>query len=155
TLADGNHGFGQTYSLEVGKRAPVGAKLSVTPQIQMVYQHVTFDRFSDPHGAAVSSHLGGSLKSRWGLSVERQDAGRYLYGIANLSYEWLDGTVADVAGTPIRRENHRLWGELGVGGSALIGNRLTLFGEASANTAINDFGKSYSVKGNAGIRLAF
>ena len=155
TLADGNRGFGQAYSLEVGKRAPVGGKLSVTPQIQMVYQHVGFDRFTDPNDATVSSGRGGSLKSRWGLSVDRQDARSYVYGVANLSYEWLDGMVTDVSGTPIRRENHRLWGELGVGGSALIGNRVTLFTEASANTAINDFGKSYSVKGTAGLRLAF
>ena len=155
TLADGNHGFGQAYSLEVGKRAPVGGKLSVTPQIQMVYQHVGFDRFTDPNDATVSSGRGGSLKSRWGLSVDRQDARSYVYGVANLSYEWLDGMVTDVSGTPIRRENHRLWGELGVGGSALIGNRVTLFTEASANTAINDFGKSYNLKGTAGLRLAF
>ncbi len=147
--------FGQAYCLEVGKRAPVGGKLSVTPQIQMVYQHVGFDRFTDPNDATVSSRRGGSLKSRWGLSVDRQDAGSYVYGVANLSYEWLDGMVADVSGTPIRRENHRLWGELGIGGSALIGNRVMLFTEASVNTAINDFGKSYSLKGTAGLRLAF
>ena len=89
------------------------------------------------------------------LSVDRQDARSYVYGVANLSYEWLDGMVTDVSGTPIRRENRRLWGELGVGGSALIGNRVTLFTEASANTAINDFGKSYNLKGTAGLRLAF
>jgi fibronectin-binding autotransporter adhesin len=155
TLADGNKGTGQAYSVEVGKRAAVGGNLSVTPQIQMAYSTVGFDRFTDPNGAMVSSKLGDSLKTRWGIALDRQDARSHLYGVANLSYEWLDGTVTDVSGTPIARENHRLWGELGLGGSLLIGDRLTLYTEASANTAVNDFGKSYSLKGTAGLRLAF
>ncbi|UIJ44831.1 autotransporter-associated beta strand repeat-containing protein [Sphingomonas cannabina] len=155
TLADGNNGTGQAYSVEVGKRSSVGRTLSVTPQIQVVYQTVKFDRFTDPNGALVSSDLGDSLKTRWGLSVDRQDARSHLYGVANLSYEWLDGTVTDVSGTPIARQNHRLWGELGLGGSLLIGDRLTLFTETSANTALNDFAKSYSLKAIAGLRLAF
>ena len=70
----------------------------------------------------------------------------HLYGVPNLSYEWLDGTVTDVSGTSVARRNRRLWGEVGVGGNLLLGNRVTLFTEASANTAINDFGKSYSLK---------
>lgn len=155
TLADGNNGMGQAYSLKLGKRAEVGGTLSVTPQIQMVYSTVGFDRFADPNDAVVSSRLGDSLKTRWGLSLDRQDAKSRLYGVANLSYEWLDGTVTGVSGTPIARENHRFWGELGLGGSLLIGDHLTLFTEASANTAVNDFAKSYSLKGTAGLRPAF
>ncbi|KRC81464.1 hypothetical protein ASE13_03470 [Sphingomonas sp. Root241] len=155
TLADGNNGRGEAYSVEVGKRSPIGDTLSVTPQIQMVYSTVGFDRFTDPNGADVSSRLGDSLKTRWGLSLDRQDAKSHLYGVANLSYEWLDGTVTRVSGTPIARENHRLWGELGLGGSVLLGDRLTLYSEVSGNTAVNDFGKSYSLKGTAGLRLAF
>jgi fibronectin-binding autotransporter adhesin len=75
--------------------------------------------------------------------------------MGNLSYEWLDGTVIDVSGTPIARANDRLWGELGLGGSVTLGNGLMLYSEASANTALHDFGKSYRLKGVAGLRLAF
>ncbi|AUW57676.1 hypothetical protein C1T17_05715 [Sphingobium sp. SCG-1] len=154
-LADSNNGTGQAYSIELGKRAPVGKTLSVTPQIQVAYSTVKFDQFTDPHGAVVSSKLGDSLKTRWGMALDRQDARSRLYVVGNLSYEWLDGTVTDVSGAPIARENHRLWGELGVGSSIVLGNRLTLYAEASANTAFNDFGKSYSLKGTAGLRLPF
>lgn len=154
-LADGNNGTGQAYSVEVGKRALVGGGLSVTPQIQMTYQTVGFDRFTDPNDAVVSSRLGDSLKTRWGIALDRGDARSRLYGVVNLSYEWLDGTITDVSGTPIARENHRLWGEIGLGGSVLLGDRVTLYTEVSANTAINDFANSYSLKGAAGLRLAF
>jgi len=153
-LADGNDGTGQAYSVEVGKRSPLSGRLSVTPQIQMAYSTVGFDRFTDPNGAEVSSRLGDSLKTRWGISLDRQDAGSHLYAVANLSYEWLDGTVTQVSGTPIARGNERLWGELGLGGSVQLG-RVTLYSQVSADTALRDFGKSYSLKGTGGLRLAF
>jgi len=154
-LADSNKGTGQAYSIEVGKRAPIGDTLSVTPQIQTTYATAGFDRFTDPNGATVSSKLGDSLKTRWGISLDRQDSRSHIYGVVNLSYEWLDGTITEVSGTPIARENHRLWGELGLGGSLKLGSRLTLYSEVSADTAINNFGKSYTLKGVAGLRMAF
>jgi len=153
-LTDGNDGHGQTYSVELGKRSSIDAKLSVTPQVQMVYSTVGFDRFADPNDAEVSSGRGESLKTRWGLAIDRQDANSHLYAVGNLSYEWRDGTVSNVSGTPIKRANDRLWGELGVGGTVILGS-LRLYTEASADTALNDFGYSYSLKGTVGLRLAF
>ncbi len=154
-LADSNKGTGQAYSIEVGKRAPIGDTLSITPQIQTIYATAGFDRFTDPNGATVASKLGDSLKTRWGISLDRQDNRSHIYGVVDLSYEWLDGTITEVSGTPVARENHRLWGELGLGGSLKLGSRLTLYSEVSADTAINDFGKSYMLKGVAGLRMAF
>ncbi|GAO53496.1 type V secretory pathway, adhesin aidA [Novosphingobium sp. MD-1] len=153
-LANGNNGTGQAYSIEVGKRSPLSGKLSVTPQIQMVYSTVGFDRFTDPNGAEVSSRVGNGLKTRWGISLDRQDATSHLYGVVNLSYEWLDGTVTQVSGTPIVRSNERFWGEFGLGGSVQLG-RVMFYSQLSANTALRDFGNSYSLKGIAGLRLAF
>ncbi|HWK42654.1 MAG TPA: autotransporter outer membrane beta-barrel domain-containing protein, partial [Croceibacterium sp.] len=164
TLVKGNDGRGQAFSLEVGKRSPVGNKLTLTPQIQMIYAHVGFDSFADPAGAQVSAARGDSLKSRWGLSIDRQNswdsAGgtrrSHVYGLVNLSYEWLDGAQVDVSGTPIASRNRRLWGELGLGGSYSWGNgRYTLYTEVSGDTPIADFGKGYSLKGNAGLRIQF
>jgi fibronectin-binding autotransporter adhesin len=153
-LTDGNDGHGQAYSVELGKRSPIDAKLSFTPQVQMVYSTVGFDRFADPNDAEVSSGRGESLKTRLGLAIDRQDATSHLYAVGNLSYEWRGGTASNVSGTPVARTNDRLWGELGVGGTVTVGS-LRLYTEASADTAINDFGHSYSLKGTVGLRLAF
>ena len=164
TLVKGNDGRGQAFSLEVGKRSPIGGKLTLTPQLQMTYAHVGFDRFVDPAGADISRARGDSLKSRWGLSIDHQDGWgsgedsrrSHVYALVNLGYEWLDGTQADVSGTPIASRNRRLWGELGVGGSYSWGNgRYTLYTEVSGDTPIADFGKGYSLKGNAGFRVRF
>ncbi|NYF32621.1 autotransporter-associated beta strand repeat-containing protein [Sphingopyxis sp. JAI108] len=164
TLADNNHGSGETFSLEVGKRASVGGGLSVTPQIQMIYSHVRFDSFVDPNDASVSSDRTGSLKTRWGISLDHQKSWdgsggarrSHLYGIVNLSHEWLDGSIVGVSGTPLARRDERLWGEVGLGGSYSWNNdRFTLFAEISADTAIDDFGDSNNLRGNAGFRVSF
>ncbi|MGE4324279.1 MAG: autotransporter outer membrane beta-barrel domain-containing protein, partial [Sphingobium sp.] len=164
TLASGNDGMGEVFSLEVGKRAPIGGKLSVTPQIQMAYAHVSFDRFTDPMGAVVSADQGRSLKTRWGLSIDHQNSwstgsggnrSSHAYAIVNLNYEWLPDSGVKVSGTPIVNRERALWGELGLGGSYSWNDRITLYAQAAADTAVADFGNGYSVKGTAGIRIRF
>ena len=165
SLARGNKGDGQAFSLELGKQTPIGRNLSITPQVQMSYAKVDFDRFADPSAAAVSVAKGESLKTRWGLAIDHQTSwkGRAgdtrrtrLYTVMNLGYEWLDGAVADVSGTPIANRDHRLTGELGLGGSYSWGDdRFTLYTEVSGDTAIADFGAGYNLKGTAGFRVRF
>jgi fibronectin-binding autotransporter adhesin len=165
SLVRSNKGDGQAFSVELGKQTPIGGKLSITPQVQMSYAKVDFDRFADPADAAVSAAKGESLKTRWGLAIDHQTSwkGRSgdtrrsrLYSVVNLSYEWLDGAEADVSGTPIANRDHRLSGELGLGGSYSWGDdRFTLYTELSGDTAIADFGAGYNVKGSAGFRARF
>ena len=165
SLARGNKGDGQAFSLELGKQTPIGRNLSITPQVQMSYAKVDFDRFADPSDAAVSVAKGESLKTRWGLAIDHQTSwkGRAgdtrrtrLYSVVNLSYEWLDGAEADVSGTPVVNRDHRLSGELGLGGSYSWGDdRFTLYTEVSGDTAIADFGAGYNLKGTAGFRVRF
>lgn len=165
SLAEGNKGDGQAFSLEVGKQTSIGRNLSITPQVQMSYAKVDFDRFADPADASVSTAKGESLKTRWGVAIDHQTSwkGRAgdirrtrLYSVINLSYEWLDGAEADVSGTPISNRDHRLSGELGLGGSYSWGNdRFTLYTEVSGDTAIADFGAGYNLKGSAGFRVRF
>ncbi|WP_443969467.1 autotransporter-associated beta strand repeat-containing protein [Sphingobium sp. CR28] len=158
-LARNNDGSGEAFSVEVGKRSAVGRNLSVTPQIQMAYSNVRFDRFADPADAVVAADKGDSLKSRWGISLDHQkdwDGGRsHIYGLVNLNYEWRDGTRTSVSGTPIDYANERLWGELGVGASVSWTKGITLYGEVSGNSPFKDFGESYTLKANAGVRIAF
>ena len=51
---------------------PVYGSLTFTPQTQMVYSHVGFDRFLDPAGAGVAARRGDSyrLKGNVGLRVQ-------------------------------------------------------------------------------------
>lgn len=163
TLADGNDGEGRAISLELGKSSVVGGGLTLTPQIQMAYQNVSFDAFTDPFDAHVSSLKGDSLKTRWGISIDHRkswEAGgatrnSHVYALINLSYEWLDGTRVDVAGTSISNANDRFWGEMALGATLGLTDRLTLYTQASGGASLKKFGESYSFKGVAGVRLTF
>ena len=47
-LADGNKGFGYALGLEAGYRHALNDRWSLTPQAQLVYSRIDFDRFVDP-----------------------------------------------------------------------------------------------------------
>ncbi|ARS29523.1 autotransporter outer membrane beta-barrel domain-containing protein [Sphingomonas sp. KC8] len=158
-LTRDHDGRGEAFSVEAGKRMSIGGMLSITPQVQMVYSHVAFDRFTDAAGAIVAADKGDSLKTRWGISLDHQgmrENGRsHVYGLVNVNYEWLGGASVLVSDTPIYRADERLWGELGLGASMGWATGLTLYGEVSGSSPFRNFGQSYMLRGNVGLRIQF
>lgn len=162
-LISGNNAYGYGLSIEGGKRITVDQSWSVTPQAQLVYSNIGFDKFDDVFGANVSLNKGDSLQGRIGLSVDYQnswynDKGTidrtYVYGIANLYYEFLDGTSIDVSGSDFISRKDRLWGGIGLGGSYNLNNdKYSFFGEGSVNTALQNFDDNYTYKGTVGLRV--
>lgn len=156
-------GQGYDLSLEAGRAFAAGQGLSFTPQAQITYSSVDFDSFTDPLATAVSLGKGDSLKARTGVALDHKhgwqdDHGQghslRFYGVANISYEFLDGTSARVAGVSVGGRDERLWGEMTLGGGYDFG-RYSVFGEASADTSLSDFGDSYGFRGSAGFRMRF
>lgn len=77
---------------------------------QLAYSSVRFDRFTDAYGAAVSLNDADSLTGRLGISADydsdwKDATGRIsrakFYGIANLYYDFLDGSKVDVSGVRV------------------------------------------------------
>lgn len=162
-LANGSRAFGYALSLESGQKLTINERWSVTPQGQLVYSSVDADNFIDGFGSAVRFDRGESLQGRLGLNLDYTSSWQNakgttdrasLYGIANLYYEFRDGTRADLAGVSLASGQDRLWGGLGFGGSYDFDNqRYSLFGEGLVNTSLNNFGDSYTLKGNVGFRV--
>ena len=163
SLVDSNDGFGYALSLEAGKRIDITPEVSMTPQAQLVYSHVDFDSFTDPYGAHVSIDRGESLQGRLGLTLDKENSWQndqgllnrtHVYGIANLYYEFLEGTKVDLAGVSLANRNDRVWGGIGVGGSYNWNDdKYSIYGEGLINTSLNNFGDSYTVKGQVGFRV--
>jgi fibronectin-binding autotransporter adhesin len=158
-LVTDNDGRGKAFSLEVGKKMALNAQWSLTPQTQLTYSSVRFDRFVDPFGAVVSLEDADSLISRLGIAINRDrmrnDRHSHFYAVANLSYEWDNGLRTQVSGVRIKRMDRREWGELGLGASVNWSNGVRLYGEFSAKSPLHDIADSYSVHGTAGISMQF
>jgi outer membrane autotransporter protein len=160
-LVSGNAGFGYALSLEAGQQLGLGGGWSVTPQAQVAYSAVDFDAF-DSYGSTVALQSGDSLLGRLGISADYETAwqdnaggtGRtHLYGIANLTYEFLDGMATTVGADTLVNEADPLWGSIGLGGSVnWAGDQLSLYGEANLGTSLGNPGDSYSLGVTAGIR---
>jgi len=163
SLVDGNDAFGYALSLETGKRVDLNNGLTLTPQAQLVYSNVDFDSFVDPWGVGVSLGNGDSLRGRLGVSLDKETSWtaangtlsrNHLYGVANLHYEFLQGTEVDVAGVSFENRPERLWGEIGAGVSYNWNDdKFSLYGEGSVSTSLSSFGDSYALKGTAGFRV--
>ncbi|MCP4044777.1 MAG: autotransporter outer membrane beta-barrel domain-containing protein, partial [Gammaproteobacteria bacterium] len=163
TLVNGNNGSGHALSVEVGKRFE-NPGLTYTPQAQLTYSSVDFDSFTTSF-ATVSPVDGDSLKVRIGISGEHQydwtgEDGMHNHGrvhaIANLYHEFLDGTAVNVSGVQLSSQLDGWSGEVGIGGSiSNAGENVTLFGEATVTSSLENFAQSYSMKGITGIRISF
>ncbi|MCX5577036.1 autotransporter outer membrane beta-barrel domain-containing protein [Kaistia terrae] len=166
-LASGNDGTGYALSLETGKRIGLNNDLSLTPQAQLVYSSVDFDAFTQTYGgedvAAISLLNNDSLRGRFGLSLDQNKSWRgenglvsrsHVYGIANLYYEFLDGTSVDVSGATLASRDDRFWGGVGLGGSYdWNDDKYSIYGEGSVNTSLQNVADSYDLKGTAGFRV--
>ena len=161
-MTGNNDGFGFTASVEAGKRYNLGSKLSLTPQAQLVYAAVDFDKFVQMKGdveiAPISQRSAHSLRGRLGLSLDSEHKGSggdrtHFYGIANLYYQFEGQTHVDVADASFRNRADRFWGGLGAGGSYNWNeDRMSIYGEVDASSSLADFGDSYALKGTIGFR---
>lgn len=162
-LADGNKGFGYALGLEAGYRHALNDRWSLTPQAQLVYSRIDFDRFVDPLETSVVLRDGDSLRGRVGLAAEYESRWKAengttsranVYGIANLYHEFLDGYRVSVAGTEFTSRNDRSWGGIGLGATLnWDDDKYSVFGEASVSTSLNSFGDGHRVAGTVGLRV--
>ncbi|MDR6635759.1 fibronectin-binding autotransporter adhesin [Phyllobacterium sp. 1468] len=163
TLAKGNDGFGYALSMEAGQKIALDGNWSLTPQAQLAYSAVDFDDFTDPYGAVVALGNSDSLIGRLGLSADYESqwadaAGQvsrsHVYGIANLYYDFLDGSDVDVSGLSLVSQNQALWGGLGLGGSLnWADGRYSVYGEAIARGSFEDMADNNSIRAKLGFSV--
>ena len=164
-MASGVDGVGYALGLEMGQAIELGPNWSITPQAQLVYSALAYNDFTDVFGAAVSLLDGDSLQGRLGISADyrntwtdayRQTSSTHAYGIANVYYEFLQGTQTSLAGVNLTSQAEPLWGGVGLGGSySWADDKYTLNTEVTFNTSLGNFGGSTDVTGTAGFSLRF
>jgi type V secretory pathway adhesin AidA len=65
----------------------------------------------------------------------------HVYGIANVYYEFLDGTIVDVSGVELENRPEQWTGELGLGGTLNWNDSFAIYGEVQAGTSLANFGE--------------
>lgn len=165
SIVSGNDGFGYAFGLEGGQQFTLNDNWSVTPQAQLSYSHVDFTEFVDPFGNTIQLTRGDSLVGRLGISADYkadwqdtngQAGSTHFYGLANVSYELLDGTSTLIGGDAVNSKNDPLWGGISIGGSLnWADDRVSLYGEASVTTSLNNLGKSYGLGATLGLKGQF
>jgi fibronectin-binding autotransporter adhesin len=160
-LVKKNKGLGYTLSSELGKKYRIDDDFAVSPQTQLIFSEARFDQFTDIHGTRVKLDKGKSLRARFGVALDKewsadQHEKRNVYGVANLNYEFLNGTRVDVGGVQFKNEKDRLWIEFGVGGLySWNRNKYSVYGELSAAAGFHDPGSSHTLKAIVGFRASF
>lgn len=165
SLVSGNHGFGYALGLEAGQQIALGSNWSVTPQAQLTYSAIDYDRFTDTFGAAVSLDEASTLRGRLGISADYENSwtdktGKtsrlHAYGIANLYNDFRSNSKAWLSGVRLASEQDALWGGLGLGGTYNWGNdKYALYGEATIDTSLSRFGNNYTLTGRMGLTVKF
>ena len=161
-LRSDSDGLGYAFSAEVGHRFALNRGWSLTPQGQLAYGSVDFERFTDEFGATVSMSGADSLTGRLGLAADYErkvaDQARQwrVYTIANLSYQALGAARVTVSDLRVAGRDDRWKAEVGVGGvHSWAGGKYALFGQVDVGTSLEDFADNYDLTATAGLRLSF
>ncbi|AOF92493.1 autotransporter outer membrane beta-barrel domain-containing protein [Sinorhizobium sp. RAC02] len=161
----GNDGFGYAFGLEAGQQIALGTNWSVTPQAQLTYSRIDYNDFTDPFGGAVSLKDAHKLRGRLGISADYENSWAdrngqtrrlHAYGVANLYYDLQSNSDVRVSGVKFMTEQEALWGGLGLGGTYSWGNdKYAIYGEATVDTNLNNFGHNHTLTGRMGLNVKF
>lgn len=161
----GNDGFGYAFGLEAGQQIALGVNWSVTPQAQLTYSRIDYDDFTDPFGGAVSLKDAHKLRGRLGMSADYENSWAdrngqtrrlHAFGVANLYYDLQSNSDVRVSGVKFTTEQEALWGGLGLGGTYSWGDdKYAIYGEATVDTSLNNFGHTHTLTGRMGLNIKF
>ncbi len=156
-MVDRNDGNGYALSIEAGRKVAIDNSWSIIPQAQLSYNSVNFDSFTDPFNAHVSLDRSDSAKGRIGVAVNYDDgagaSGNHVYAIANLTYDFRNGTSVNVSDVNVKFEPEKFAAEFGVGGTyRWAEGTYSLYGEALTTTR---FDGGYGLKGTVGFTTVF
>ncbi|WP_181409874.1 autotransporter outer membrane beta-barrel domain-containing protein [Martelella alba] len=152
-------------SLEAGRQFDLDSGFALTPQGQLSYTNVGADDFTGAYQDSVDFKNAESLLARMGLALEKNNVwldesgfarNTNVYGIANLYYEFLGDSEVVLAGDDSVSKSNRWTGEIGFGtsyGWKTENIDYALYAEVRASTALADFGDSYGLGANVGLKL--
>ena len=157
--------LGYGLSAEFGQEFKLDENWSFTPQAQLIYSSVGVDPFVDSYKTAVNLNDQDSLVLRAGLAANyrtqwHNDAGGLekmdAYVIANVYTQMLSQSRhIDISAVRFATgKMDQTWAELGVGAThRWEDSGISLFGDASIATGVENIGDNYRAKGKIGLKV--
>ncbi|MEN3931051.1 autotransporter outer membrane beta-barrel domain-containing protein [Microvirga sp. W0021] len=154
-LKEKTNGFGIIASLEGGYKFDLGNGYTIEPQAQIAYQNLSFDKINDGRGRfdmtggeSLRGRIGVRLTKEWNVEEDRRKQPRMIKAWirANVWHEFMGKTkttVTDIYGynpVSIRSPLNGTWGELGLGVSGQVSERMTVFATGSYNRSLDNRG---------------
>ncbi len=147
-------------SIEAGRPFALGSsRWSLEPQVQLMFQHLSFDTKRDIDGFSVDFGSQNQLTGRLGLRLARGfrlEGGDLLtpYARVNVLHGFLDGGDVYLGGDAFHTGNFGTSLELAAGATATLTQKLSLYGELGWQTSIADAGMQ-GWAATAGLRYGF
>jgi outer membrane autotransporter protein len=155
----------KSASLEVGKRFVLGNKSMVVPQVQVRWNQLSSDTFTDSKGVTVDLGNYESSLARVGLAYEYHPNGTNLtapekdgqkfYAIVNVVQNLSPKHTSFAQGKELFTRDQRTWGEFGLGGSFAAGGNALVYGQATYSRSFKNGGDNQDIGATVGLRIAF
>ena len=158
-------GFGVLASLEGGYAFDLGYGLTLEPQAQLAYQHVSFDEVADSYGRfrlgdsdSLRGRLGLRLAKVWSVSNGGRPRLISTWVRTNVWHEFMGSqstTVTALTGDNPLRLNTSLggtWGEIGAGISGVVSDSTSLFATGGYNRSLDNKGRE-TWNGRVGVNV--
>jgi fibronectin-binding autotransporter adhesin len=161
-LVAGNRGLGYALSVEAGMPHDIAPHWSATPQAQLIYSNISFDRFTDPFGAKVSSDSGDSMLLRIGMDFARRQErragenapnGLTFHGGVNLYRMLSSSNSINISDGEFATGAERTMAGLDLGISYQYRNGVIAFAEMSGKAGLKRPMDDYSLTGRVGVRV--
>lgn len=151
-------GWGWGLSLEGGYPFEVSDKLILEPQVQLAYQRIWFDRFTDVDGIAVDLKSGDSLRGRLGGRVQKtyetKDQQWSPFVEINVIREFLKGGRIKASGVGFGADTGGTSLQFGGGLNAQLGRNAAIFTNLIYEQGVTN-GTANTWGGSVGVRVNF
>ncbi|MEN3930060.1 autotransporter outer membrane beta-barrel domain-containing protein [Microvirga sp. W0021] len=144
-------GFGFIASLEGGYSFDLGDGFIIEPQAQIIYQSLSFDKFSDAYGRfkiddtdSFRGRIGVRIAKSWNMGTEADPRLVSLWGRANIWHEFKNSTKTTVTGmdylngVTVPSNLRGTWAEVGIGGSVQVSKQAFIFATTSYSHSLDN-----------------
>ncbi|CAK9041997.1 Adhesin BmaC autotransporter (Brucella monomeric autotransporter) [Durusdinium trenchii] len=154
--------WGVSASAETGLRVDLSNNLYITPRVQLNWNGLYGDDFTDADGADISFADNQQFSVTKGIVLEKTSDANWIndsaklamYGVFDVQYNTDRDLSIISSGEEFEYIGNEVWTRVGAGATLAINKNISFYGELSGSGALSDsIRESHSVEGNIGFRL--